>query len=389
MDRFDVIVVGAGIAGSSAAFHLADQGIRTALVEKTHPAGGPTGRSSALTHAFYLDQALSKLAIRGVQILRDIPKLTGAGKVHNEIGMLWACGVESEAAWTAAARWIATQGSRIDILAPEALGKMAPDFARDGITTLLYEPDYGYGDPYGAANALVKGARDRGCAAFLNTRVARILTAGGKTQGVETADGKMIGADRIVVAAGPWTRPLIAGTGCELPIHVERHEMAVLDGKGRARSYMPFAWCDDLLCNYARPDGDNVVLCGTWAGGGTGIRHQTVKRPAPVGDPDSYREGLDEEESVDVLSFIMPRAPRLAELGVRPGYAGLYDMSPDDNPIIDLVPGVEGLFVVCGSSGHGFKMGAGVGEEAARMAVAGKPSELLAPFRLSRFPGYA
>ena len=163
MDRFDVIVVGAGIAGSSAAFHLADKGIKTAIVEQTHPAGGPTGRSSALTHAFYLDQALSKLSIRGVQILRDIPRLTGEGKVHNEIGMMWACGKEAEDAWKASARWIATQGSRIEILAPDALGKMASDFSRDGITTLLHEPDYGYADPYGAANALVKGARDRGC----------------------------------------------------------------------------------------------------------------------------------------------------------------------------------------------------------------------------------
>lgn len=388
MDHFDVIVVGAGIAGSSAAFHLSDMGIKVALVEKTHPAGGPTGRSSALTHAFYLDQSLSKLSIRGVQILRDVPRLTGAGKVHTEVGMLWACGAEAEASWKAAAQWIASQGSRIDILPPDALGTMAPDFVRDGITTLLYEPDYGYADPYGAANALVNGARDRGCKVLLNTRVEKLVTVGGKITGIETSDGQSLAADRVLACAGVWTRPLIAQAGCLLPIHVERHEMAVLDGKGRARAYMPFAWCDDLLCNYARPDGDNVVLCGTWAGGGTGIRHQTIKRPDPVADPDAYKEGLDDEESVNVLSFITPRAPRLAELGVRPGYAGLYDMSPDDNPIIDLVPGVDGLFVVCGSSGHGFKMGAGVGEEAARMAVRGKPSELLKPFRVSRFPGF-
>ncbi|MCZ6722095.1 MAG: FAD-dependent oxidoreductase, partial [Proteobacteria bacterium] len=78
------------------------------------------------------------------------------------------------------------------------------------------------------------------------------------------------------------------------------------------------------------------------------------------------------------------RIPGLANLGIRPGYSGLYDMSPDDNPIIDAVPGTDGLFVICGSSGHGFRMGAGVGEAAAKMATEGKPA-VLAPFTIERF----
>ena len=103
-----------------------------------------------------------------------------------------------------------------------------------------------------------------------------------------------------------------------------------------------------------------------------------------VDDPDTYRAETDEDECLDSLSFLLPRFPRLAELGVRPGYAGLYDMSPDDNPIIGPVPGIEGLFVICGSSGHGFKLGAGVGEEMARLVTEGR-AELLEPFRPDRF----
>jgi sarcosine oxidase subunit beta len=74
----------------------------------------------------------------------------------------------------------------------------------------------------------------------------------------------------------------------------------------------------------------------------------------------------------------------LEQLGVRKGYAGLYDMSPDDNPIIDTVAGIDGLFLACGSSGHGFKLGPAVGEALADWAM-GKRSSLLDPFRLNRF----
>jgi sarcosine oxidase, subunit beta len=384
MTTHDVIVVGAGIAGASTAFFLAERGIDVALIEMGHPASGPTGRSSAVTHAFYLPSELSRLAIAGVSTLRRIPELTGEAKAHFECGMMWACGADAAPAWRSAAERITAEGSKIEALTPADLERHAPGISLDGIALALWEEDYGYADPYGATQALVKGARQRGAMVYLNTKVERLLESGGKITGVETAQHGKLSAPVVVSAAGVWTKPLIGALGYDLPIHVERHIMAVLDGGGKARDYMPFSWCDDLLCNYARPDGDRVILCGVWAGGGTGIRNQTIARPEIIADPDSYRADTDEGECLDALSFLLPRFPRLAELGVRPGYAGLYDMSPDDNPLIGPVPGIDGLIAICGSSGHGFKLGAGVGEEVARLIAEGK-SDLLASFRLDRF----
>jgi sarcosine oxidase subunit beta len=383
MPSHDVIVIGAGIAGAATAFFLAERGANVALVEMNHPASGPTGRSSALTHAFYLQSELSRLAIAGVKTLRRLPELTGEAPVHTECGMMWACGVDAAPQWREEAERITREGSPIEAISPDALKRKAPDIDLYGIALALWEEGYGYGDPYGATQALVKGARQRGASIRLNTQVERILVSGGKVTGVATSGGEL-SAPVVVSAAGVWTKPLIAALGYDLPLHVERHIMAVLDGAGRARDFMPFSWCDDHLCNYARPDGDRVILCGVWAGGGTGIRNQTVSRPEIVASPDTYREDTDEAECIDSLSFILPRFPKLAELGIRPGYAGLYDMSPDDNPLIGPIPGIEGLFVICGSSGHGFKLGAGVGEEVARLVTDGR-SDLLECFRPDRF----
>lgn len=380
----DVIVVGAGIVGSSAAYSLASAGATVTLVEQTHPAGGPSGKSSALLHAFYLMPELSQLAIRGLEILTSLPETAGEGPFVSQIGMMWVCGEDNRTDWAAAAERIRGEGAQIQTLTPQAFADAAPGFALDDVALALWEPEYGYADAFGATNAIARAARARGATLKQNTLVSRLIRRGDRVTGIELADGTVMEADAIILAAGPWTRRLLATIELDLPLHVERHPMAVLDAGGKARQVMPFAWCDDISCNYARPDNDGVVLAGTWAGGGTGIRHQAAGRPRFVENPDHYMEGVEEGESVEIVETFSSRVPAMLDLGIRQGYAGLYDMSPDDLPVAGVMPGVEGLFVSAGSSGHGFKTGPAVGEAMARLVMQG-PQPILAPFSPARF----
>ncbi|MSP81775.1 MAG: FAD-binding oxidoreductase [Alphaproteobacteria bacterium] len=382
----DVVVIGAGIAGSSAAFHLASQGVKTVLVEREHPASGPTGKSSAVCHYFYTVPELSRLARRGIQILKDIPRSCGGPVVFHSNGVLWAAGENNADEFARAiARIRDEEGGGIAALAPVDIARMAPGFDLAGIVLAAWEDEQGYADPYDAANALTKGARDRGAVYLGNRTVTRFAIAGGRFTGVELSDGTKVAADRAVVAAGPWTKSLLRPLGIDLPLHVERHAMAVLNAPGVATTVLPFSWVDDIRSHYARPEGANTILIGTWAGGGTGIRNpdaaEKPKRVAVVGD---YDAGVSTAESVWIVEQMAPRVPAVADLGIRPGYACMYDMSPDDLPIIDRVPGVEGIAFAAGSSGHGFKLGPAVGEEVARLATTG-PSALIAPFSLARF----
>lgn len=380
----DVIVVGAGIVGSSVAYHLAENGAKPTLIEQTHPAGGPSGKSSALLHAFYLLPELSQLAIRGREILVSLPEIAGEGSFVTQIGMMWVCGKESEAEWAAAAERIRGEGAQMETLTPQAFVEAAPGFALDDVALAIWEPEYGYADAFGATNAIARAARNHGAKILQNTMVSGLVRKGDRIAGVELADGSVLEAYTVVLAAGPWTRRLLGTVGLDLPLHIERHPMAVLDAGGRARHYMPFAWCDDVSRNYARPDNDGVILAGTWAGGGTGVRHDEVVRPRLVQDPDSYMEGVEESESVEILETFLERVPAMSELGIRPGYAGLYDMSPDDLPVIGPMPDVEGLVVSAGSSGHGFKTGPAVGEAIARLVLEGV-QPILKPFSPVRF----
>jgi sarcosine oxidase subunit beta len=380
----DVLVIGAGIAGAGAAFFLSDLGIKTTLVEREHPASGPTGRSSAVLHAFYLMPELSQLAGRGIEILRQIPELTGESAGFTAIGTLWGAGPEAAAEFRAAAERIKGEGCEIEALDAVDLPKLVPDFTLDGIAMAVWEPTCGYADSYSATNALVKGARDRGADVRLNTRVARLVAEQGRIKGVETEGRERIAADVVIAAAGVWTQPLLAQVGCDLPLTIERHPHAVVEVRGLARKVMPVCWVDDVLMNYGRPEGGNSLVLASWSGGGTGVRDEATERGNMIRDPEVYKEGTETDEAAGIVETFLPRIPDMERLGIRPGYSGLYDMSPDDNPIIDAVPGIDGLYVICGSSGHGFKMGAAVGEAAACMATDKKP-QLLEPFSIGRF----
>ena len=386
----DVLVLGAGIAGAGAAFYLGSQGVDAILVEREHPASGPTGASSAICHLWYLEPELSQLARRGCQILKELPELIGAPRVFHETGVLWVVGENNVEEWKeTVVRIRDVEGGGLDGLTVDEVAELAPNFRLDGIVMGVWEETYGYVDPYDAANELVRGAREKGVRYLGNRTATNLDVTGGKIKGVELSDGTSISTERVVMATGPWTKSLVAQLGVDLPLHIERHFMAVLDAPGQARDILPFCWVDDTRSHYARLEGESTILIGTWSGGGTGIRNLDSQEDHAVHNyrvevPGEFDATVSPEEAIWTLDHMTPRCPELADLGIRPGYACMYDMSPDDLPVIDQVPGAEGLFLAAGSSGHGFKLGPAVGESLAKWAL-GERSDLLAPFSLARF----
>jgi sarcosine oxidase subunit beta len=299
------------------------------------------------------------------------------------VGLLWGFGPDLAAALTEAAERVRGEGTVLETMTPEEMLELAPGFTADGLGIALWEPSAGYADPATATTSLVSAARDRGASVRLNTPIARLTAVDSAVVGVETVSGERLEAGSVVLATGPWTKPILEEIGISLPLTMERHGITALDVPGRAREILPFTWCDDPLVHYARPDGENRVLVGTWAGGGTGRRNPDVER-SEVTNPDVYKTTVGDREAAWLLELMLPRAPVLADLPFGSGWACVYDMSPDDNPLVGPVGGVEGLVVVAGSSGHGFKLGPAMGREVARLVTTGE-APLLAPFSPNRF----
>ncbi len=366
MNGFDVAVIGAGVHGASAAFHLSTRGIRTVVIEKTAPAGGPTGRSSAICRAYYTNPFLAAVARDSIAMFRDFETHTGRDSGFKETGLLVLHPPEDEATVREVVPRLSEQGIPTDLLTPDQVLETWPMFDLTGIAIAAFEHDAGYADPVLTTQGLLARARELGTDTRLGTQV-RQIRRGGTTWALATEDGTTIEAERVLIAAGPWTRLLARQVGQDLPLTVERHIVAT------------FAWGDDTrvpahgdLPNgyYFRPEGDELFLMGPL-------------HPEPQVDPDAIDERLGSDESEEMGRRAVRRVPGLQHATARGGWASLYDVSPDWQPVIGEI--ADGVFVDAGTSGHGFKLAPALGRHVADLVTGGEVDPGLEQFHPRRF----
>jgi sarcosine oxidase subunit beta len=371
MERSDVVVIGGGVYGASIAWQLARLGRPPVLLERAALGSGPTGRSSANVRVHYLLRELAELTRRSMTILRSFRERTGADAGLVETGFVFLLGAEDAARWGANAEALRTAGFELEVRAPGELLDLLPGMDLADVRLAIVEPRGGYADPVAVTTGMADAARRLGAGIRQGSPVRRIILERGRVAGVELASGERVMSERVVVAAGPWSRDLLSDVGLDLPLHAERHPVAVIDAPGRARSILPVVLADVARDYYARPDGADTIILGS------------RDRYPPVPDLEAFDEVVGLDEGGELVSRAAARIAGLEALGVRGGWAGLYDCTPDRLPIVDRAPGVDGLFVCCGTSGHGFKMAPALGEQAARLAL-DLPTELLAPFSIGR-----
>src|SRR5262245_6964602 len=365
MDAYEVAVIGAGVHGASVAFHLASRGVRTVIIEKTAPAGGPTGRSSAICRAYYTNAFLATVARDSIAMLRDFESHTGRESGFRRSGLLVLHGAEDESTVREVVPRLNDQAIPTDLLTPHQVAAEWPAFDLGGVAMAAFERDAGYADPVLTTQGMFERARELGAEALLGRRVTGIDPEGDGWV-VRTSDTS-VAAQRVLIAAGPWSRALAVMVGADLPLTVERHIVAT------------FAWSDDVrvpahgdLPNgyYFRPEGDELFLVGPL-------------HPEPTVDPDAFDERVGSEEALRLGARVVKRVPGLQQSTSRGGWASLYDVSPDWQPVIgEIAPGV---FVDAGTSGHGFKLAPALGRHVADVVTGADVDPGLGQFDPARF----
>lgn len=366
MNAFDVAVIGAGIHGASVAFHLASRGVSTVVIERTAPAGGPTGRSSAICRAYYTNAFLAAVARDSIAMFRDFEKHTGRDAGFRETGLLVLHPPEDEPTVREVVPRLNEQGISTELLTPDEVRAAWPAFDLEGIAVAAFERDAGHADPVLSTQGLLERARELGAQSRMQTRVIGIGRDGGAWR-VSNDDGSFVTADAVLVAAGPWTKPLAAQVGADLPLTVERHIVATFAWGGGP--HMP-AHGDLPNGYYFRPEGEELFLVGPL-------------HPEATVDPDAFSERVRSEETSDLGSRVVRRVPGLQQATSRGGWASLYDVSPDWQPVIGEI--AEGVFVDAGTSGHGFKLAPALGRHLADLVTGAEVDPGLEQFHPRRF----
>jgi sarcosine oxidase subunit beta len=379
-ERADVVIIGGGIMGVSLAFALTRLGVRdVVVVERRSLAAGASGRTGALLRQHYTNVPEATLAHLSLQTFRNWDDVVGGDCGFVETGAIVTVATSGADAGNVERmhRVIAMQnriGITSEVITADQLFELQPFTNVDDIAVAAWERESGYVDSLGATRGMAEAALRGGARVIEGRVVTGLIADGGRVMGVETSEGP-IHAGAVACAAGAWSLPLLAGIGVQAPVEAQRVQVVVLARPLEMPAEGTMTYVDTAAGFFCRNWGPNRTLAGV----GGGEFHDIV-------DPFSYDERHDPGFGGVVLDYISRRMPAMAKATPLYGHAGIYDMTPDTHPILSGVDGIDGLYLMLGFSGAGFKKGPAAGQCMAELIVHGRASTVdLTPFRLSRF----
>jgi sarcosine oxidase subunit beta len=351
----DVVVVGGGVMGASIACHLAERGADVLLLERRHLCSGPTRHSTAIVRLHYTQGLLVGMAAHGLEVYRGFAERYEASAGFTTCGMLFGVPKAERETLAANVEVGLAEGARTSLVSPADVAELDPRVVTGGMA-YCYEPEAGYCDPYLATAGFAAAAVRAGARVEEGAHVTSV------EDGALEVGGARIEAGAVVVATGPWTAPLLAPLGYALPIAPAPAEV------GRYRLPEAFGAPPPAVADfsgtqfYFRPAEPGFVEVGSLA-------PEHADRPV---DPDDPHEGARPATLRAYAAALASRLRGAAGGHWRGAWTGIYDVTPDWEPVIDRVPGTERVFVAAGFSGHGFKLAPAVGVSLAELVLDGR-----------------
>ena len=373
----DVVVVGAGIIGSSVAYQITRRShLKVLMVDKAPgPATGSTGASVAISRCRYTVPEVVRLAYCSQLAYRSWDEFTGLSEPisdYRQMGALWIFDRTTDQLAAEYTR-LHSNGVAVEILSasdvldrwPELDLCVAPvDFealdnhqCRQG-ASFLYEVEAGIADPAGANADLVAASEREGVDVRFGTGVTDIVSDRGHVVGVRLDTGDEVTCGLVVNAAGPWCNQINEKAGAQrrwtlTPTRVQ----LVFREWGDTDPHLPITFDGSTDgCYRIERSGKQILL----------VSPEIPRFMASTSDPDDFRTNPDRECVEATLAAFQHRAPGVRHVGTTTGTSGLYTINEQDSHPIVGPSEIPGLGLVNGFSGHGFKLAPGIGAMVAR-----------------------
>lgn len=378
MQSYDAIVIGAGVIGSSVAYHLARLGARQVLVlDRLQIGAGTSTQSSGILRTHYSVIENVELAKRSWSVFKDFAGYLGdeeasAGLVKCGYLICAPEGPKLEPLRQSLAGQ-ERMGVEVRLIDRAAARELLPIAHFDDAALIGYEPEAGFADAYLVATGFARAARRLGVKIMEGVNVERLLMEGGKVVGVQTSQGTFH-SSTVISTQNIWATDIEKWTGVPTPVKPERHAVLALEGPEAYSFQMP------VFKDLGSP---GMLYCRSYGGNQMLVSEGTVGET--LAEPDNEQGDIPMDYVVEVGAQVAERFPSFGEAGLASSWTGVYDVTPDWNPVLGRLPDVPGLVVGYGFSGHGFKLSPGVGLVLAQEAL-GLPTEVpLAPYAHERF----
>lgn len=415
----DVVVIGAGIIGTSTAYFLAERGVKVLLCEKGRVAGEQSCRNWGWVRQQGRDRDELPIMMESNRIWRELAARTGEKDLgFTPSGCLYLAQSQSDLAGYE--RWhdVAKQ-HQLDtrLLSADEASALAPDIGGRWLGGMLTASD-GSAEPFVAVPALARAARSLGASIVENCAVRTIEAEGGQIRAAVTERGR-VRTDCVLLAGGAWSTQFAANAGLDLP------QLMVRSTAGRTHAIAGAAIPNLSTTGFGirrRDDGGYTIATGDLADHyvspnsfkyltkflkllKTSAKDVRLKAWPPSGYPGAWgskrRWSGDDISPFEKTRVLNPppseevrrrlqrrlpqRAPWLVNAGIAELWAGMIDVTPDAVPYICEAPSPRGLFLGTGMSGHGFGIGPGVGRILADLIQGRSPGHDLSRFRFNRF----
>jgi glycine/D-amino acid oxidase-like deaminating enzyme len=411
-----VAIIGGGVIGVAAALTLAERNIPVVLLEKGHIAGEQSSRNLGWVRKTNRHAADVPLALAADRLWAEMPERIRQLVGYKQCGIMFLAQTEEQMAtyeaWTDSVRSLSLgsqllSASEIDQRVPNGKGQWAG---------AIYTPSDGRAEPSIAVSAMARAAIARGAILVQNCAARALSTSGGKVSAVVTEKGE-IRCDQVLLAGGAWSRRFLGNLGISLPtlpvvasvlrtkpmegptdisvggpdFSFRKHQDGGFIITQRSALNAPLtldhlvigwrylgqlrAGGGSLRVSFGREFFEDLALARRW-------------RPnsrSPFEKVRTMDPGVNAALNQEALANLSNAWPIFGKAEMEEAWAGVIDVTPDSNPVIDRIKTLPGLTVATGFSGHGFGTGPAAGHLAADLVSNADPIVDPTSYRFDRF----